>query len=65
VFFDDAASGSESDEGPLDESAMTATTVEGRGADSIMEGRTAPVNGAHDSEDDDLMLKAVGPTIIG
>jgi hypothetical protein len=61
VFFEDgdfdAASGS--DEERLARSAATGTTVEG------VDGAAARVNGVHDSEDDDLMLKAVGPTIIG
>ena len=69
VFFEDgdfdAASASGSDGEPLERSAVTATTADGHGADSMVDSGAAQVNGVHDSEDDDLMLKAVGPTIIG
>jgi hypothetical protein len=69
VFFEDAdfdaASASGSDGGPLEHSAATATTAGGQSADSMVDGGAAQVNSMHDSEDDDLMLKAVGPTIIG
>jgi predicted acylesterase/phospholipase RssA len=68
VFFEDsdsdAASASGSDAGAALAETMATTAADGR-MDSAMDGNPARINGAHDSDSDELMMKAVGPTIIG